>query len=394
MAATSRLNDQQRLNWLRLIRTANVGPVTFRNLINRFGSAESALAALPELARAGGAMHAMRIPSRADAEREMETARRFGARFVAIGEPDYPAMLRRMDVPPPLVAIKGNSDLFQPPAIAIVGSRNASAAGTRMARILASDLGKEGYVVVSGLARGIDAAAHEASIATGTIAVMAGGLDRIYPPENTSLAQNIAERGLIISEMPFGREPRAQDFPRRNRLVAGLGLGLVVVEAAQRSGSLISARLAGEMGRLVFAVPGSPLDPRAAGANGLIKDGAMLVTQASDIIEAVTPLSGGSSVSGGPVGRSSAGSTITAPLFAGALPLEEPADLASVPAPAENERALVIRALAPTPTNIDDLLHHCGLHPAQLTMILLELDLAGRLERHAGGAVSLITTDL
>lgn len=388
MAATSRLNDQQRLNWLRLIRTANVGPVTFRSLINRFGSAESALAALPELARAGGAMHAMRIPSRADTEREMETARRFGARFVAIGESDYPAMLRRMDVPPPLLAIKGNSDLFQPPAIAIVGSRNASAAGTRMARILASDLGKEGYVVVSGLARGIDAAAHEASIATGTIAVMAGGLDRIYPPDNTSLAQNIAEQGLIISEMPFGREPRARDFPRRNRLVAGLGLGLVVVEAAQRSGSLISARLAGEMGRLVFAVPGSPLDPRAAGANGLIKDGAMLITQASDIIEAVTPLSGGSPV------PSSAGSTSAAPLFAGALPLEEPADLASVPAPAENERALVIRALAPTPTNIDDLLHHCGLHPAQLTMILLELDLAGRLERHAGGAVSLITTDL
>jgi len=280
------LSDRQRLHWLRLIRTENVGPASFRGLINRFGSAEAALAVLPELALAGGARRPSRIPSEAEAEQEMEAARRFGARFAAIGEPDYPPMLRCMELPPPLVAIKGNAALFQPPAAAVVGARNASAAGTRMARMLAAGLGGAGFVVVSGLARGIDAAAHEGSLATGTVAVLAGGLDRPYPPENIALAERIAAEGVLISEMPFGRAPRARDFPRRNRLVAGLGLGLVVVEAAQRSGSLISARLAGEMGRLVFAVPGSPLDPRAAGANGLIKDGATLVTQAQDVVEA------------------------------------------------------------------------------------------------------------
>lgn len=374
MAGGSRLSDQQRLNWLRLIRTSNVGPVSFRDLINRFGSAETALAALPELTLAGGALRPARIPSEADAEREIETARRFGARFIALGEPDYPAMLRRMDAPPPLLAVKGNTDLFHPPAVAIVGSRNASAAGARMARMLAAGLGRKGYAIVSGLARGIDAAAHEASLATGTVAVMAGGLDRLYPPENAALADQIAEHGLLMTEMPFGWEPRARDFPRRNRLVAGLGYGLAVVEAAQRSGSLISARLAGEMGRLVFAVPGSPLDPRAAGTNGLIKDGAILVTEADDIADALSPLHGGP--------------PIIAPLL-----LEEPADYSGVPPLLEDERSLVISALGPVPTAVDDLLHHCGLHPAQLAMVLLELDLAGRLERHAGGAVSLLATD-
>lgn len=375
MAALPRLNDQQRLNWLRLIRSSNVGPVVFRDLINRFGSAEAALAALPELAQAGGASRQMHIYPKADAEEEIETARRIGARFVALGESDYPPMLRRMSAPPPILAIKGSIDIFHRPAVAIVGSRNASAAGTHMARILATSLGRCGYAVVSGLARGIDAAAHEASLATGTIAVMAGGLDRVYPPENANLAAQIAEGGVLISERPFGREPRSRDFPRRNRLVAGLGLGLVVVEAAQRSGSLISARLAGEMGRLVFAVPGSPLDPRSAGTNGLIREGAILVTQADDIAEALSPLHGGAP-------------TLLPPV------LEEPADQAAIPPPGTDDRARVIEALGPTPTPIDDILHHCKLHPAQLAMILLELDLAGRLERHAGGAVSLIVTAL
>lgn len=376
MSASHRLSDQQRLNWLRLIRTGNVGPVTFRGLINRFGSAEAALAALPDLARAGGAKRPSRIFSQADAEREIEEARRFGARFVAIGEPEYPAMLRSMDVPPPLIAIKGNSAVFQPPAIAIVGSRNASANGARMARMLAADLGQEGYVVVSGLARGIDAAAHEASINSGTIAVMAGGLDQLYPPENAALGQRIAEQGVLISEMPFGWAPRARDFPRRNRLVAGLGLGLVVVEAAQRSGSLISARLAGEMGRLVFAVPGSPLDPRAIGTNDLIKEGAILITHASDVIEALAPLSGGK--------------PLPPPMLA---LMEDPPDAIPPSSLTENERTILIQALGPTPTSIDELLRHCQLHPAQLMLALLELDLAGRLERHAGGAVSLLASD-
>lgn len=368
------LSDRQRLNWLRLIRTENVGPVSFRTLINRFGSAEAALAHLPELALAGGAARPARIPSEADAAAEMEAAHRFGARFVAVGETDYPPMLRRMDAPPPLIAVKGDARLFQRPAVAIVGARNASASGARMAQMLASGLGRAGYTVVSGLARGIDAAAHEASIATGTVGVLAGGLDRPYPPENVRLADRIAAEGVLVSEMPFGWEPRARDFPRRNRLVAGLGLGLVVVEAAQRSGSLISARLANEMGRLVFAVPGSPLDPRAAGTNGLIKDGAMLVTEVRDITDALAPLT----------------QSDGAPPMLGAGEAE---DLSAAPPPAEDERALVLEALSPTPIQTDDLLRHTGIAPAQLAMVLLELDLAGRLERHAGGAVSLLPLD-
>jgi DNA processing protein len=277
-----------------------------------------------------------------------------------------------MELPPPLVAIKGNAALFAPPAAAIVGARNASAAGTRMARLLAADLGHAGYVIVSGMARGIDTAAHEASLATGTIAVLAGGLDRPYPPENVALADRIAAQGVLISEMPFGWEPRARDFPRRNRLIAGLGLGLVVVEAARRSGSLISARLAGEIGRLVFAVPGSPLDPRAAGTNGLLKDGAMLVTEARDVIDALAPQTGGA---------------VHMPVPG----MEEEQDFSAVPPPAASERALVLEALGPTPTHTDELLRHTRLHPAQLATVLLELDLAGRLERHAGGAVSLLS---
>jgi DNA processing protein len=370
-AAGPRLSDRQRLAWLRLIRTPNVGPATFRDLINRFGSAETALEMLPELMANGGAQRSLRIPSQNEAEAEMETARRMGARFVCIGEADYPAMLRRMDNPPPLLAVKGIGAVFSLPAVAIVGARNASLAGIKMARMLAADLGREGHAIVSGLARGIDTAAHQGSLSTGTIGVLAGGLDRPYPPENTDLCEEIAAHGgAVVSEMPFGWEPRAQDFPRRNRIVAGMALGLVVVEAAKRSGSLISARLAGEMGRLVFAVPGSPLDPRAAGANGLLKDGAILVTETQDIIEALAPLTGR------PVPP--------------AVPLEEPPDFSATPPPGDDDRARVVEALGPTPTGIDDLIRHTGLHPAQMFMILLELDLAGRLERHAGGAVSLV----
>ncbi|WP_353641575.1 DNA-processing protein DprA [Mesorhizobium sp. WSM2239] len=370
-AAGPRLSDRQRLSWLRLIRTPNVGPATFRDLINRFGSAETALEMLPELMTNGGAQRSLRIPSQNEAEAEMEAARRMGARIVCIGEADYPSMLRRMDNPPPLLAVKGTGAVFFLPAVAIVGARNASLAGIKMARMLAADLGREGHAIVSGLARGIDTAAHQGSLSTGTIGVLAGGLDRPYPPENADLCDEIAANGgAIVSEMPFGWEPRAQDFPRRNRIVAGIALGLVVVEAAKRSGSLISARLAGEMGRLVFAVPGSPLDPRAAGANGLLKDGAILVTETADIIEALAPLTGR------PVPPTG--------------PLEEPPDFSATPPPGDDDRARVVEALGPTPTGIDELIRHTGLHPAQMFMILLELDLAGRLERHAGGAVSLV----
>jgi len=371
VAAAPRLTDKQRIAWLRLIRTPNVGPATFRDLINRFGSAEAALEMLPELMISGGAQRIARIPSAAEAQAELEAAKKAGASLVAIGEADYPPMLRRMDQPPPILAVKGGSAVFGLPAVGIVGARNASLAGIKMARILARDLGKAGYAVISGLARGIDAAAHNGALTTGTVAALAGGLDRPYPPENLELCDEIAAgSGAVVSEMPFGHEPRAQDFPRRNRLIAGLSLGLVVVEAAKRSGSLISARLAGEMGRLVFAVPGSPLDPRAAGANGLLKDGAILVTEAADV------------------------ETHLAPLIGAPTPqreqLEEPPDFSSSPPPRDNDRAKLLEALGPTPTSIDELIRHTALHPAQVFMILLELDLAGRLERHSGGAVSLV----
>lgn len=329
---------------------------------------------LPELMASGGARRTVRIPSIADAQAEMDSASRFGARFVCIGEPDYPPLLKVIDHPPPLLAIVGDASVFRLPAIAIVGARNASLAGIKMARTLAGEIGREGYSVVSGLARGIDTAAHQGSLATGTIGVLAGGLDMPYPPENTGLCREIAEHGgAVVSEMPFGWQPRAQDFPRRNRLVAGMTLGLVVVEAAKRSGSLISARLAGEMGRLVFAVPGSPLDPRAGGTNGLLKDGATLVTEAADVLGAVAPLS--------------------ARPRSPDLPLEEPPDLSIGPPHGDDERGLIIEALGPVPVEIDEIIAHTGLHAAQVAMVLLELDLAGRLERHTGGSVSLVFPD-
>lgn len=368
---TPRLSDRQRLNWLRLIRTPNVGPASFRDLINRFGSAEAALEELPALMASGGFGRAISIPSISDAEAELEHIADAGARLVGIGEPDYPPILRQMDQPPPMISLKGGPAVFSLPPVAIVGARNASIAGVKMARTLAASLGTEGFAVVSGLARGIDTAAHQGSLPTGTIAVFAGGLARPYPPENAALAEEIVARGgAIVSEMGIRWEPRAQDFPRRNRIIAGLSLGLVVVEAALRSGSLISARLATGMGRLVFAMPGSPLDPRAAGCNSLLKEGATLVTEANDVIEAIRPLSAT------PIG------------FQGGF--EEPPDFGGTPPAGEAERDLVIEALGPTPVGVDELIRHTGLPPSQIFMILLELDLAGRLERHAGGAVSLL----
>lgn len=368
------LSDRQRINWLRLIRTETVGPASFRALVNRFGSAEEALARLPELARNGGASRDMRVPSIADAEREIELTVKSGARLVAMGEPDYPPMLRRTPLCPPLITLKGTAAVFALPAVSIVGARNASVSGMRMARKLSSELGASGHAVISGLARGIDTAAHEGALSTGTVAVLAGGIDQPYPPENLKLYSEISERGgAVITEMPFGWEPRARDFPRRNRLIAGLGLGLVVVEAAFRSGSLITARLAGELGRLVFAVPGSPLDPRAAGANGLLKDGAILVTETADVTQGLAPLSG----------------------LAVRIPegMEEPADISTGEPPTDDERAAVLEALGPTPCSPDEIIRHTGLHPAQVLYALLELDLAGRLERHSGGAVSLVLLD-
>ncbi|XAZ24883.1 DNA-processing protein DprA [Sinorhizobium sp. B11] len=370
------LTDRQRIAWLRLIRSDNVGPATFRDLINHFGSAEAALSMLPELSARGGATRSIRIATEAEAYRELEAVQRFGARFVGIGEPDYPQALRQIDGAPPLLAVKGDLSVLNRPAVGIVGSRNASISGAKFAAMIARDCGRAGYTVVSGLARGIDTAAHRASLNTGTIAAMAGGLDQPYPPENVGLLDEIWNGyGLAVSEMPFGWEPRARDFPRRNRLIAGISLGVAVVEAAVRSGSLITARMAGEFGRLVFAVPGSPLDPRCHGTNGLLKDGAMIVTSPDDVVEALAPLA-------------------QPDLFS--LPsAEEPKRESGriVLPPDETDRTLVIDALGPTPVEVDDIIRHTGLSASAVYLVLLELDMAGRLHRHAGGQVSISMTD-
>lgn len=365
------LDDDERLSWLRLIRAENVGSTTFNELISRFGSARNAIDMLPSLAGRGGRRSSIRIPSVADAEREMEHANRYGARFVARCEPDYPKMLAALDQPPPLIAVKGNLDVFKRPTAAIVGSRNASLSGTKMAHRIAKDLGRMGYTIVSGLARGIDAAAHAGSLETGTVAVLAGSLDQPYPSQNVPLFHEVIEKGgAVVSERPFGWQARARDFPRRNRIIAGLAIGLVVIEAAERSGSLISARLAGEYGRLVFAIPGSPLDPRSAGTNRLLKDGAILVTDAADIADLLAPLAGHRPET---ETRSQ----------------EEDDEPPALP-PGDIERDRLIELLGPTPIAIDDIIRHSGLEPGQVSTILLELDLAGRIERHAGGSVSLI----
>ncbi|MBW8283659.1 MAG: DNA-processing protein DprA [Rhizobium sp.] len=371
------LNDRQRISWLRLIRSDNVGPATFRDLINHFGTAETALAMLPELSRRGGSTRAIRIASEAEAEQELETAARFGARFLGIGEPDYPPALRQIDGAPPLLAVKGDLSAASLPAVGVVGSRNASISGAKFAALMARDIGRAGYAIISGLARGIDTAAHRASLDTGTIAAMAGGLDKPYPPENIELLREIWDgRGLAISEMPFGWEARARDFPRRNRLIAGVSLGVVVVEAAARSGSLITARLAGDFGRLVFAVPGSPLDPRCEGTNGLLKDGATVTTRPEDVLQALAPLSQIDLLSGHEA-KEPAGDGQHQP----------------TPPPSDDERVRITDALGPTPVEIDDIVRHTGLAPAAVYLVLLELDIAGRLHRHPGGLVSIAMID-
>jgi DNA processing protein len=370
-AGRVRLSDEQRIDWLRLIRSDNVGPRTFRALVNHFGGARAALDALPALARRGGAQGPGRICSRADAEREIAAARALGIVIVALGERDYPPRLQMIDDAPPLIAVRGRLATLAMPTIAMVGSRNASAAGAKFAERLARALGEAGFAIASGLARGIDAAAHRASFTTGTIAVLAGGHDRIYPAEHTPMLDAILENGAALTEMPLGWEPRGRDFPRRNRLISGLAFGVVIIEAAKRSGSLITARLALEQGREVFAVPGSPLDPRAEGTNGLLKQGATLVTEASDIVAVLQPI----------MGR---------PLE---LPAQEPAPsepAASDAEPGAADRDRIVALLGPTPVSIDDLVRLSHSTPAIVRTVLLELEIAGRLERHGGGLVSVL----
>ena len=365
---TLTLTDAERLDWLRLIRSENVGPVTFRGLLRRFGGAAAALDALPGLAQRGGAARAIRICPRDDAEREIAAVERFGATLIASCESAYPQRLAAIDDAPPLMSTRGNVAALARPMIALVGARNASAAGLKFAERLARDLGEAGFVIASGLARGVDAAAHRASLATGTVAVLAGGQDRVYPDENIGLLDALLGEGAAVSEMPLGWTPRAQDFPRRNRIISGLSLGVVIVEAAKRSGSLITARFALEQGREVFAVPGSPIDPRAEGTNGLLKQGATLVTEAADVLAVVRPIMGA---------------------------LREPAsgppdDPVPPGEPDATTRARILELLGPTPVGIDDLVRLAGAAPAVVRTLLLELELAGRIERHRGGMVSLL----
>lgn len=365
------LSEQERLDRLRLSRTENVGPITFRRLLERYGTAERALAALPELGRRGGRAKPLKPPARAAVQAELERVRALGARLLVWGDADYPAALVPLDDAPPILSALGDVSLAHRRIVAIVGARNASLNAKRFAESLARDLGAAGFVVASGLARGIDGAAHQGSLATGTIAVTAGGIDVVYPPEHQSLRDQIAEVGLLLAEHPPGVQPLARHFPQRNRIVAGLSEGVVVVEAALKSGSLITARLALEMGRDVMAVPGSPLDPRCRGANDLIRQGATLVEGADDVIAALAR----------PESRMT---ERNAGLFAAPPPPEPSA------AELDRARAELLEMLSPSPTAIDELLRGCQFSVAVVQTILLELELAGRLERLTGGRVSLL----
>jgi DNA processing protein len=372
----ARLDEPERVACLRLIRSENVGPVTFRVLVNHYGGAQAALDALPGLSRRGGRGRPLRLCPRDQAEAELEAARAVGAEPLFTIEPGYPALLAQVDTPPPMLYVIGRGELLNRPIVGMVGSREASAAGASLARQIADGLGRAGYVVASGLARGIDAAAHQAGLAAGTVAVVAGGIDIVYPPEHGELQARIAREGCLLTEQPPGFLPRGQDFPRRNRIISGISYGIVVVEAARRSGSLITARIAGEQGREVFAVPGHPLDPRAEGTNRLIKDGATLVTSAEDIVRHLQP------IAGGPVAARPPPEEEIAPL--GPSP-----EAAADPPSSDGVLARVLAALGPAPVAIDEIGRATGLPPRSVQIALLELTLAGRIDQHGSQLVSL-----
>lgn len=370
------LAPRERLACLRLIRSTNVGPATFRELINHFGGAAAALSALPAMTRRSG--KTIRLCSESDAQAELDAAAAAGATPLFTIEPGYPSALASVDAPPPLLYVKGRIALLNRPAVAIVGSRHASAAGIKVARMFASELAAAGLIIVSGLARGIDAAAHEASLARGTVAVLAGGANVVYPPEHKELQARIGTDGCLVTEQPPGFTPRAMDFPRRNRLISGLSLGVVVVEAARRSGTLVTARFAGEQGREVFAVPGHPLDPRAEGTNQLLKSGATLVTEPQDVLDALAPQLRHPGLSEDAFSAPSALAS---------------ADVATSPDPCAPEmddaaRARVLSALGPHPVDIDELARVTALGARDVRVLLLELDLAGDIVRHGQQLVS------
>ena len=368
------LTDAEKIDWLRLLRSEGVGPVTFFHLVRFYGGAAKALAALPELARRSGRKAPIRVGTAADAERELAAVNRAGAALLGWLEPAYPVPLAAIEDAPPLITVRGNIAFLSKRNIAMVGARNASANGRALAEAIARDLGKAGFVVPSGLARGIDAAAHKGALATGTVAVLAGGIDVCYPPEHRALFDAVAAQGALVAELPPGTEPLARHFPRRNRIISGLAEGVVVVEAALRSGSLITARLAGEQGREVFAVPGSPLDPRCHGSNNLIRQGAALTESAEDVLRALS-------------GRRIAATPAAALAEPDLAPLAPPAE-----ADSDKARTLLIEHLSPSPTAVDELVRPTDLPPALVASALLELELAGRIERHPGNRVARLGT--
>ena len=390
----------RRFAWLRLWRSENIGPRTFQQLLTRYGSAEAALDALPGLIARNRPGRTIRIATVTEIEAEVAAAARLGARFVCRDEAGYPALLREIDSPPAVIALRGQASVLAKPAIAIVGSRNASAAGLAFAERLARGLAQAGYAIVSGFARGIDSRAHAASLATGTIAVLAGGHDKLYPADQGPFMDKILQDGAALSEMPLGWEARGRDFPRRNRLVSGLALGIIVVEAARRSGSLITARFAAEQGREVFAVPGSPLDPRAEGTNDLIRDGATFCADVDDVLRALADRSPGR----GDL-FTEAEKREEVPLFDELDLFEQPKNARAatpqlfaetdVPPPraADDTRSpleRVVERLGPAPVSLDELARAADLSARDVRTAILELELAGRIERHGGGLVSLL----
>ncbi|MSP83700.1 MAG: DNA-protecting protein DprA [Alphaproteobacteria bacterium] len=363
----------ERLARLRLIRTERIGPIVFRRLIATFGSGQAALDAVPGLARRGGERRPLRLYAREEAEREIVAAETLGAHLVFIGESTYPPLLAEIADPPPALYLRGRCDILARPMVSVVGARNASAAGRKTAGDIAGGLCTAGFVVASGLARGIDAAVHAAALASGTVAVVAGGVDVVYPQENRGLFDAILAQGAIIGEQPPGTVPQATHFPRRNRIISGLARGVVVIEAAFGSGSLITARFAAEQGREVFAVPGSPLDPRARGTNDLIRHGATLTESAADVV---------------------------AGLEGWSAPRPESGTVADDPPPATVDDGEIDRArqeiqglLGPTPIEVDEILRQCQVTPALARIVLLEFELADRLERHPGDKVALAFTN-
>lgn len=373
----------QRLDRLRLIRTDGVGSLTYRRLMARFSTVADAIAALPELARNGGRREALKLCSAAEAERELAGLRKLGARLLFLEDPEYPPFLAELPDAPPALAVLGDAALLGARSVAVVGARNASVNGMRIAEQLAADLAAEKLAVVSGLARGIDAAAHKGAMRTGrTIAALAGGIDVPYPPEHAKLHAEIAENGAVVAEAPLGTQPMGRHFPKRNRVIAGLSLGVVVIEAAPRSGTLITARLANEAGRELFAVPGSPLDPRCQGSNDLIRQGANLTETAADVLANLPDHPGRQGLARDPLFRH-AKSGLAEPAEAFDAQAAEGAELAKA-------RRLVPGLIGMAPVAVDEIARHCHLSPAAITGALIEMELAGRVEILPGNRVVLL----